>query len=242
MWRVASRKVQEFGCLRRSLSAHVEVECKFRFSEDTEQKVRAAAAAAGGHSLGSKQFTDVYWDVPGSYLLTCRDFWLRQRNAEWELKVPLSFDAQHASVDVYDEVHGLDKVLAHLEKLDFLGGEEQQSCHPFGRFGLKEFAKISTFRTSYLVSFGKDVSVRVDLDRAGAYKIGECELILQEQDSVSISRASHTLEEFCREFALDTTPPIRGKVLEFISVNSPHHYKMLEQCGLIQRKLMRSVT
>ncbi len=216
-------------CVRFS---HIEVECKFRFNEDTERRIRKA-----GSSLGSKEFTDVYWDTNG-FALTTRDMWLRERNTKWELKLPLSFDGQEQTVDVYDELHGLEKIQAHLAQLSCLENAKDGRS-PMSRFGLKPFAEITTIRTSYLLPF-EDIEVRVDLDRAGGYLIGECELILAKEDATNIIRASELLREFCAKFALDTTPPIRGKVLEFIHVNSQNHYKMLEECGLIRRKLMRT--
>lgn len=214
-------------------SSHIEVECKFRFTDDSERRIREV-----GHSVGSVEFTDVYWDSHAVFPLTTRDMWLRERNKKWELKLPLSFDGQEKTVDVYDELHGFEKIQTYLERLPFLAHAYDGQL-PMTKLGLKPFAKITTFRASYLLDF-ENVRVKVDLDRADGYMIGECELILEKQDAQGIVRASEVLGEFCKTFELDTSPPIRGKVLEFIHSNSQRHYKMLEECGLIERKLMRS--
>ncbi len=220
----------------RTSCAHTEVECKFRYTDAVE-----AILAALGKPLGTKRFTDVYWDTNGCHLTT-NDLWLRQRDGVWELKVPAFAANTMGSVDVYDEHHGLERVDAFLSKqmAKLSLTRDGTGTPPMETFGLHPFAVIVTNRTSFAVtpSFDKsNIVVRVDLDRTDTnYKIGECELLVT--DANDVQRAGGILQKFCRELALDTTPPIRGKVLEFIAHNRPKHYEMLVDCGLVQQKLM----
>ena len=71
----------------------IEVERKF---EAPEHSVLAASVEKlGGTTIGTKSFTDVYYDTAGCSL-TRRDIWLRARDGAWELKLPVEEDARLA--------------------------------------------------------------------------------------------------------------------------------------------------
>ncbi|XP_053119625.1 thiamine-triphosphatase isoform X2 [Hemicordylus capensis] len=65
-------------------SGSIEVEQKFLYGPDTEEKLVALGASLGGRV----SFRDRYYDVP-DWRLTLADHWLREREgAGWELKCP----------------------------------------------------------------------------------------------------------------------------------------------------------
>ena len=71
----------------------IEVERKFEPPTDLEA-LNDAVLKAGGTQLGSKSFTDIYYDTLPGCSLTRRDTWLRCRDGAWELKLPVEEDAK----------------------------------------------------------------------------------------------------------------------------------------------------
>ena len=67
-------------------TAAIEVERKFAASDPSA--LRQRVEANGGQVLGEKAFNDQYWDN-AQCTLTRRDTWLRRRQDQWELKVPI---------------------------------------------------------------------------------------------------------------------------------------------------------
>ncbi len=70
------------------------------------------------------------------------------------------------------------------------------------------------------------------------YSIGEVELLVSQDDEVK--SATEKVLDFCKEMSLDITPPIYGKVLQFIKVKRPNHFQVLQESGLIARKTFSS--
>lgn len=227
---------------KRLFSSCIEVERKFRYTSETAERLMKA-----GQLLGKKTFTDVYWDVEGEFPLTTRDMWLRQRGCEWELKVPSHhYVHNNEQSDVYEEIVGSVAVGSHLlSKCSFLNQKMDKENNAVfimnpHRFNMFPFAVITTERTSVQMSSNNHLrDIRVDLDvvNHNEYHIGECEIIIQ--SSELIQNADKKLHTFCSQFSLDTKPPIEGKVLHHLRIHRPHHYKVLQDCGLIQRKLFK---
>ncbi|KAL1496297.1 hypothetical protein AB1Y20_016259 [Prymnesium parvum] len=72
----------------------IEVERKFEASLLAED-LEAAVVRLGGSLEGSVRFTDVYFDTEDC-LLTRDDVWLRRRDEQWELKVPVEEEAHRS--------------------------------------------------------------------------------------------------------------------------------------------------
>lgn len=66
-----------------------EIERKFKPSRYVQSVVEDLAV-----TMKQKQFTDVYYDISGSYPLTTRDMWLRRRDNILELKWPMNIDGE----------------------------------------------------------------------------------------------------------------------------------------------------
>lgn len=62
------------------------------------------------------------------------------------------------------------------------------------------------------------------------------ELLVEDQPE-RVKEATNQVVQFCKSFDLDITPPINGKVLEFIRIKRPHHFQVLKDSGLIVRKV-----
>ncbi|CAE8715687.1 unnamed protein product [Polarella glacialis] len=133
----------------------IEVEKKLFLTAEQQRKLIASLPF---HA--QKSMDDVYYDSP-LYHLTLRDWWLRRRNAAWELKVPWnSAGARNLLGDTqaYEEIVGERAVLERLrvEGLPRRPGDAEGS-HTSDEFalepelaaaGLVPFAWLHTERTS----------------------------------------------------------------------------------------------
>lgn len=75
-------------------SALIEVERKFEAALGADA-LESAVGKHGGAMLGSVRFTDSYFDT-SDCALTRTDTWLRRRDLNWELKVPVGDDARRS--------------------------------------------------------------------------------------------------------------------------------------------------
>ena len=73
---------------RRSMASTAAIEVERKFAASDPSALRQRVEANGGQVLGEKAFNDQYWDN-AQCTLTRRDTWLRRRQDQWELKVPI---------------------------------------------------------------------------------------------------------------------------------------------------------
>ena len=73
---------------RRSMASTAAIEVERKFAASDPSALRQRVEANGGLVLGEKAFNDQYWDN-AQCTLTRRDTWLRRRQDQWELKVPI---------------------------------------------------------------------------------------------------------------------------------------------------------
>src|SRR3989344_3797540 len=66
--------------------------------------------------IAEKTFTDIYYDT-ADFRLTTKDYWLRQREGKWELKVPLSEAIRKKETDQYRELEDENDVSAAEKKI-----------------------------------------------------------------------------------------------------------------------------
>ena len=93
-------------------AAGIEVERKFLLPDSPAalEALRETINSQGGALLKKITFTDAYYDSPG-FDLTLKDFWLRQRDGAWELKVP----GQHVGgTAVYTELETEPEIAAAI--------------------------------------------------------------------------------------------------------------------------------
>jgi thiamine-triphosphatase len=96
---------------------------------------------------------------------------------------------------------------------------------------LVPFCEIVTTRRKYSI---ENFTIDLDLTDFG-YQIGEVELMVENKEGEA-QRATEQIEALCKEFNLDTKPPIRGKVLEYIYRTNPALYEKWERAGLLNNK------
>lgn len=147
-------------------AAGIEVERKFLLPDSPEalEALRETIVAKGGALLKKITFTDSYWDSPG-YDLTLKDFWLRQRDGAWELKVP----GQHiGGTAVYTELETEPEIAAAVaaqlpataEGVAATGA--QTLCELLAQHTIEPCATFGTVRESFSLPGG----FHVDLDVA----------------------------------------------------------------------------
>ena len=73
---------------RRSMASTAAIEVERKFAAGDPSALRQRVEASGGRVLGEAAFNDQYWDS-AQCTLTRRDTWLRRRQEQWELKVPI---------------------------------------------------------------------------------------------------------------------------------------------------------
>ncbi len=125
----------------------IEIEKKVRLTEKHLLEI-----SKKGKLLGEKTFTDIYYDTP-EYKLTTQNIWLRERDAQFELKGAVKVNRR---VDSYEEIVDDREILDRL----------QIDCNKTLHVCLKQshiihFCTFRTFRRQFLFD-----GIHVDLDRA----------------------------------------------------------------------------
>ncbi|XP_062841846.1 thiamine-triphosphatase [Trichomycterus rosablanca] len=207
----------------------VEVERKFVCDSDIQQKLQQIGAVC----LGQREFRDQYFDSD-DFTLTLRDFWLRKRDASWELKRP---SASRRSVERsserlctnYRELTDPREIKAELTEVmrteSCADDEEFESW--LQRLTLKCFAEFTTVRRSYaLGDEGDGTRVRVDLDQADfGYCVGEIEVLVSDGEDTTL--AMRRIEEAALKLGLAGEKKVQGKMEVYLKRFHPHHYTQL---------------
>lgn len=202
--------------------AQFEVEKKFLLSEEQEQALLKDAVFSG-----QKELTDIYYDDAG-YSLTKKDWWLRQRNGAWELKIPSgSFVDAHRTTDRYREIENAKEILAHLGLSDSI-----ELPAALEKLGIKPFCTAPTRRKK----FSKE-GFHIDIDEVYfqefTYRLAEIELLVESEDQVE--EASGRIIEFAKKHGLAITY-VRGKILEYLHKIRPDHFQALIEAGVVQKE------
>lgn len=159
----------------------VEVERKFKVTADT--KIKLVEIGAELHK--EKVFLDKYYDNP-DYSLTLKDFWLRQRNESWELKVVngqfTKLASQYQEITETNEI--ADFLVNHFHRLDLKGLAVDLVIK---KLDLQPFVEYTTTRQTY---FLPECIIDLDLTDFG-YQVGEIEVMAT--DKSQIPRALETI-------------------------------------------------
>ncbi|HEY4495957.1 MAG TPA: CYTH domain-containing protein [Candidatus Paceibacterota bacterium] len=169
-----------------------------------------------------REFTDVYYDT-SDYKLTTNDFWLRQRDDKWELKVPIKNIAiQDGAIDRYHELEkekDIAKKLKNYFDISFDKGLREKILTPF--------ATIVTKRETYQKN-----EFHLDFDEMDfGFLTFEAELMIS--DEREINDAERKIKEFAENYDIDPTKG-RGKVIEYLFRKNPNHYQSLVNAGVIR--------
>lgn len=177
----------------------------------------------GAKLISKKSFQDTYYDT-ADYSLTSKDYWLRQRDSKWELKVPLQKTALSLNhTNIYNELEDIDLIIKELKLDPALKFEDSLK-----KAGISGFITVITNRASY----EKD-GFHIDIDEATykgsdfKYAVSEIELLVESEDE--IDSAEKKIVEFARGIGLTVDKVIYGKVLAYLESESKAHYQALVQ-------------
>lgn len=192
----------------------IEVEKKFLISDKKIKKIIEVS-----DFVGQKELIDSYYDTK-DFKLTTKDWWLRNRNGKFELKV--SIQGSKGSIDQYHEIDDEKEICQNLQinyKNSLLISLAKNKIAPF--------AKIASQRKK----FKKDeFTIDFDITDFG-YSICEIELLVS--DKSEINSAVKKIENFAKEINLENRP-VRGKLIEYIYRNRPEHCRALVKAGVIR--------
>ena len=188
----------------------IEVEKKFVITPEQE-----ALLIEGATFIGEKKFTDTYYDHL-DHRMTISDLWLRKRDDNFELKVPLNKQGVERISDQYHELETEKEVAAFLKlsiETNFEDSLKQNTILPF--------CTITTTRKKY-----KKGGFGIDIDEMDfGYHI--CEIELMVNDVAEIPMAEEKILAFAQKCSLPTVR-VRGKVLEYLRLNNLAHMEAIE--------------
>lgn len=193
-----------------------EVEKKFILTAEQEKKL-----LEGAEFLGEKIFTDTYYDN-GKFSLALSDMWLRKREAEFNLKIPMR-QGEGEMINKYHEVEGemaIREIFAIPKVLDFE--------NDLASFGHKPFCTFRTTRKKY-----KKGEFIIDLDKGDfgdwQYELAEIELLVESKEEMKV--AEEKIYDFARTHGLEIRH-INGKLVTFIQKKLPKLYTKLKEEGV----------
>ena len=197
----------------------LEIEKKFILTK--EQKTRLLD---GAKFLRKKRFTDTYYVDPKNELIA-KDWWLRQRDSAWELKVALqdrNNANHHKHFDQYEEVTNERDI---CNRLEIALVETMVKSLKDARY--VPIAKIGTIREKYT----KD-GFYLDIDEADfGYSI--CEVEGEAKDETGIQQVSKSIETFAKKHDL-TIGPVHSKLAEYIRRNDPVRYQLSIDAHIVE--------
>jgi len=195
----------------------IEVEKKFILTSYTEKRLKK-----GAKYFGEKIFVDTYFDKP-DFELTKNDIWLRTRNKQIELKMPMDKDgdSDKGCCNRYEEFIGEKEIRQMLNissGVDFLVDLKTSGYIPF--------VSITTRREKF-----KHKQFSIDIDACDfGYALAEIELMVKKEEEVK--EAEKQIVDFALQCGLKSSL-VRGKVVEYLYRKKPDHYKVLVEEGVV---------
>jgi thiamine-triphosphatase len=195
----------------------IEVEIKFSLLHGNEQR-----AIEGAELIGTKINSDVYYDNK-EFTLTLKDWWLRKRNANFELKLPPNRDLRN----IDNQARRYEELTEEPDIINALGFSGADITTLLTDNNYKSFADLVTTRTSY-----KHGQYRIDIDHTNFnYSIGELELLVE--DVKEVKAAEKKLIQFLAERDISYSKNDFGKVAYYLQKNSSEHFDKLVEAGVI---------
>ncbi len=191
----------------------IEIEKKFLLSAEEETRL-----LAGAKEIGMKEFTDQYYDTV-DFLLTKKDWWLRQRDNIFELKL-----AQQPGAPGFDQREEIEEEKMIREKLGIEETGQLENILP--EKGYSVFCHCVTKRKIYErdgATIVVDAVIYPD-EPAFTYRLAEIEMLAADEAGAEAARVQiKTLAEECG-LSLQI---IRGKVREYLKQFRSAQYEVL---------------
>lgn len=217
-------------------TAAIEVEKKFAAGDPSA--LRQQVEASSGKTLGEISFHDEYWDT-AECVLTRRDTWLRRREQQWELKIPVAGSQRSGGeTSTFTEIEGAPAVGAALATLladwdganERLTGEELEARLRAAQ--LTPFAAFGTVRSKYKLG---GCSIDADVASFG-HSVVEIEVMCAAADEVAAAES-----EIARVATLIDARPLDassgGKLETFIRRFCPAVLAQLVEVGVLKAEV-----
>lgn len=196
----------------------IEIEKNFDLRAGEKEKI-----ISGAKFLGKKEITDVYYDSK-DFSLTTKDYWLRERNGKWELKVPVvGIKTDDEAIDRYTELENDAEIIKEL-KLN----KDRQIKNSLAASSIFPFATIITRRETYQMG-----EYHLDFDDMD-FGFTTFELEIMVKDESDIPLAEKKIADFVKKHGIDSTKG-RGKVIEYLFRKNKEHYNALVEAGVIRK-------
>ena len=151
----------------------IEIERKFIVPDNFHEKIIAQGYQM--QKVYDEVLVDKYYDTH-EHVLINNDYWLRQRNGDWELKYPVGSSHEQGS-SVYHETTCLEEINNRISP--FLPNCDLKKLLDNGK--LKAFAHLETKRKNYTK---EDVNIVIDATDWG-HIVGEIEIVVTETNSIA---------------------------------------------------------
>jgi len=196
-----------------------EIEKNFNATKEQEEKL-----LRGAEFLGTKVFTDVYYDNK-TYDITRQDIWLRSREGKFEAKV--SIGENPGVGDRYNEIENDEEIkkLLHMESSGDL--KELLEINNY-----TPFCVCKTARKKY-----KKEGFNIDIDAAefkDGFKFEQMEVELMVEDESKAEEAAQKIVNFAKPYGLQEVNT--GKISSYLKSKRPEHYKVLADLGFWPEK------
>lgn len=195
----------------------IEVEVKFSLLNGNKQRILKDAKR-----IHTKINNDTYYDNK-DFTLTLKDWWLRKRNTDFELKLPPNSKTKNTKHEArrYEELTEEPDIIKALQ----LTGDDVAVVLAHNQF--KPFAKLITTRDSY-----KHGKFHIDIDHTNFnYNIGELELLVE--NLTEVEEAEKELIQFLTQRNISHSHGELGKVAYYLQKNNPDHFQLLVDAGVI---------
>jgi thiamine-triphosphatase len=195
----------------------IEIEKKFSLTEDQLKKIEKLAKF-----VSKKSFTDIYFDDE-NYSLTKKDWWLRRRDANFELKIPIGMFNKRI-LNVYNELTEIEEIAKKIgireDNLNFISELEKNNFIPF--------CQIITTRKKYTLD-----GFTIDIDEMD-YGYSICEIEKMAEKESNVDKITAEILEFSHSLGLEIKQ-VKGKVKEYLWRNNRAHYDALVASGTFHK-------
>jgi len=196
----------------------IKVEKKFILTAKDIEKVLEIS-----QFVDERLFRDIYYDTD-DYFLSQKDIWLRSREENFELKVPV-YSGLQRKIDQYEFVIEDGKILQKLGIVRVHGIKKDLEVA-----GYIHFCDLKTTRKKYLCG---EFSIDLDFVECEDFTYNIAEIGLTIMDESLVKQAVEKILEFSKSLGLKDVY-VNGKVREYLKQKRPDHYKVLLNSGMIK--------
>lgn len=194
----------------------IEIETAFELRPEDEPKL-----IAGATFVGEEHHDDEFFDT-ADMTLGCQDIWLRRRNGKFELKIPSGQRGSGKLVTAQYTELVTDEDIAHA-----LGVSAQRDLEmQLTERGFERIFSLSKDRKTYRRD---PFTIVVDTFDTGVMN-AEVEVMVTSNDEAPA--AHQKIQTFLNELQI-ATPPVQGRLLDYLQSSRPDLYAKLKAAGIL---------